>query len=342
MTTIYLIRHAEAEGNVYRRLHGQYDSMITRNGKRQIAALRERFASVPIAAVYASDLTRTCTTASAIFAPKGLPLQKEPRFREIHAGVWEDIPFGQLAHDDPERMNAFSHSPKTWSVEGSEPFAVYTARFLEALEEVARRHDGQSVAIFSHGMVLRGTLQTLFFPNDENAVAHCENTAVTCLHYENGRYTLEYLNDASHIPYEISTLGRQRWWRGGEHRDFNMWFRAARESDAALIQTLGCRTPTGAQIEIAMLADVPVGAVVTQTADASHGVLIDLALLPEHRGIGLSAQLVGQVVCSLRRRGVQWLRLLRAPETETAKRLFAAYGLSTQDSSIVPAPEIIA
>ena len=32
MTTVYLIRHAEAEGNRYRRCHGHYDSTITDNG----------------------------------------------------------------------------------------------------------------------------------------------------------------------------------------------------------------------------------------------------------------------------------------------------------------------
>ena len=59
MTTIYLIRHAEAEGNVFRRLHGQYDSNVTPNGLKQIEALAKRFESIPIDAVYASDLTRT-------------------------------------------------------------------------------------------------------------------------------------------------------------------------------------------------------------------------------------------------------------------------------------------
>ena len=39
MTTIYLIRHAEAEGNIYRRYHGWYNSLITLNGYRQIQAL---------------------------------------------------------------------------------------------------------------------------------------------------------------------------------------------------------------------------------------------------------------------------------------------------------------
>lgn len=38
MTTIYLIRHAEAEGNIYRRYHGWYNSLITLNGYRQIQA----------------------------------------------------------------------------------------------------------------------------------------------------------------------------------------------------------------------------------------------------------------------------------------------------------------
>ena len=37
MTTIYLIRHAEAEGNRYRRAHGWYNSTITRSPRSQSA-----------------------------------------------------------------------------------------------------------------------------------------------------------------------------------------------------------------------------------------------------------------------------------------------------------------
>ena len=35
MTTIYLIRHAEAEGNLYRLAHGQYNSLVTPRGYLQ-------------------------------------------------------------------------------------------------------------------------------------------------------------------------------------------------------------------------------------------------------------------------------------------------------------------
>lgn len=32
MTRIYIVRHAEAEGNLYRRAHGWYNSLITQRG----------------------------------------------------------------------------------------------------------------------------------------------------------------------------------------------------------------------------------------------------------------------------------------------------------------------
>ena len=97
MTKIYLIRHAEAEGNLYRIAHGWHNGLITNyRGYQQIDALRQRFQDVDIDAVYASDLYRTQITARAIWLPKALPLHLEPAFREIHMGVWEDHPWHEL------------------------------------------------------------------------------------------------------------------------------------------------------------------------------------------------------------------------------------------------------
>ena len=333
MTTIYLIRHAEAEGNVFRRLHGQYDSNVTPNGLKQIAALAKRFENIPIDAVYASDLTRTCTTASAVYQPKNLPLHKEPRFRELNCGVWEDLPFGWLDHTDPERNRAFSHDPQNWSVEGSERFATYTGRFLEALEEVARRHAGQTVAIFSHGMVLRGVQQRLFFP-EKRDLPHSENTAVTKLLWDGAGYQLEYLNDASHLPLEISTLGRQQWWRGGEHKDHNMWYRDADPTDASLLAAL--RVTPSEVTRVSMLVNTPTGALTLQGVDAETDEIVQLALLPEYRGKGFSAQLLGEAVSLSRKRGKCRLHLRTPVEHPAAVRLFETYGFRNAALSLRP------
>ncbi len=118
MTTIYLIRHAEAEGNLYRRIHGWYDALVTPNGERQIQALQQRFDSVSIDAAYSSDLIRTQLTAGAICIPKNLPLHLDPGLREIHMGDWEDKTWGEVRHFDGERLTLFNHSDPSFRAPG--------------------------------------------------------------------------------------------------------------------------------------------------------------------------------------------------------------------------------
>ena len=86
-TKIFLVRHAEAEGNLFRVAHGQYDSNLTPRGYRQLHYLRERFRGEKLDAVYGSDLTRTHATASALYVPRGLDFRPEPRLREVRRSI---------------------------------------------------------------------------------------------------------------------------------------------------------------------------------------------------------------------------------------------------------------
>ena len=43
MTEIYVIRHVQAEGNLYRHMQGHWDGDVTAVGVRQRDALAERF-----------------------------------------------------------------------------------------------------------------------------------------------------------------------------------------------------------------------------------------------------------------------------------------------------------
>lgn len=120
MTTIYLIRHAEAEGNLYRRIHGWYDALVTENGWKQIQALETRFAGVHVDAVWSSDLYRTCATARAVYVPKGLELHTDPDLREINMGRWEDRTWGEVRQTEGERLLQFNHSDPAWVAPGGE------------------------------------------------------------------------------------------------------------------------------------------------------------------------------------------------------------------------------
>ena len=139
MTRIFIIRHAEAEGNLYRRLHGQYDSLLTENGLKQVAALRKRFEKEQVDACYSSDLIRTRMTAKAIYEPKHLPLQTDPRFREIRMGIWEEVPFGEVGQHEKHLLDTFNEDPAHWVIPGAERYEEYTGRFLAAMTEAQRR-----------------------------------------------------------------------------------------------------------------------------------------------------------------------------------------------------------
>ena len=161
MTRIYLVRHAEAEGNLYRIAQGQYNSILTDRGWRQVEALRRRFADIRIDAVYASDLYRTCATASAIYRPKGLELHRRRDLREICVGRWEQQTWGDIARTDKEQLVNFNLHPEKWYVEGAETPRQVLERVLAAVKQIAGENEGKTIAVVSHGYAIRLLLAEL-------------------------------------------------------------------------------------------------------------------------------------------------------------------------------------
>ena len=215
MTIIYMIRHAEAEGNLYRIVQGHFNSYITAKGHKQIDALAERFRDVRLDALYSSDLRRTVTTAGAITKHHELEMQLDPRLREICMGVCEGISFGDMAKADPVMMNYFNNDPDRWHAEGAETFPELIERVYGAVTEIAETNEGKTIAIVSHGMAIRAVLARIHNIKSEDLpkLPHGDNTAVSKLIYDKGEYTVEYYNDNSHLPAELSTFAKQTWWR---------------------------------------------------------------------------------------------------------------------------------
>ena len=215
MTRIYLIRHGEAEGNLYRRAQGHYEADITAKGHRQIAALAERFKDVHLDALYSSDLRRTRITAGAITKYHDLKLNLEPQLREVCLGEWEDIPWGNLSFEHPEAMTAFNDDPEAWYAPGAESFSELKERMVSAVLRLAAAHKGQTIACVSHGMAIRTLLSYVFdVPSNKiRSIPHGDNTAVSLLEVEGGEIKAVFYNDASHLEGELSTFARQSWWR---------------------------------------------------------------------------------------------------------------------------------
>lgn len=293
MTTIYLIRHAEADGNLYRRAHGWYDSVITDRGYRQIAALAKRFASTRFDAVYSSDRRRTMTTALSVYKTHGLPLVTTPRVREIGIGVWEDHPWAELERTDGEQLERFNTDAAHWHVAGGEYLPDVRERMIGALREIAEAHPNGTAAVFSHGMAIRltvGTLQGLSL-HEIDGTGHAENTAVSCLEYENGAFRVAYRDDASHLENGLQTLKRQAWLKNARGFEGGIYY-----------------VPSGAEGHFDVCrAGETVGAVSVDKCENGLAVIGEFWLENDVQGLGFGQQLVGQALSYARAHGCERL-----------------------------------
>ena len=293
MTTIYLIRHAEADGNLYRRAHGWYDSVITDRGYRQIAALAKRFASTHFDAVYSSDRRRTKTTALSVYKTHGLPLVTTPRVREIGIGVWEDHPWAELERTDGEQLERFNTDAAHWHVAGGEYLPDVRERMIGALREIAEAHPNGTAAVFSHGMAIRltvGTLQGLSL-HEIDGTGHAENTAVSRLEYENGTFRVAYRDDASHLSDELMSLKRQAWLKNARGFEGGIYY-----------------VPSGAEGHFDVCrAGETVGAVSVDKCENGLAVIGEFWLENDVQGLGFGQQLVGQALSYARAHGCERL-----------------------------------
>lgn len=359
VTKLYLIRHAEAEGNLYRRVHGWYDSLITENGYRQIAALEERFRKVHVDAVYSSDLFRTRTTAAAIYQPKGLELNTRQALREMGMGEWEDRTWGEATRMDAVQMAKFNHNEPDFSFSGAETFEQLRLRMTTALRKIAAAHPGKTVAVFSHGMAIRNAIacfQGIPTEQTHDSVPHGDNTSVSLLEVEDDKVKVVFCNDNSHLSEEISTFARQSWWRSkGAAGDINLWFRPldmasssrfyyeAREEawlsihgsmlhfdgEGFLRDAMEHSKQDDRSVMQAMLGEKPVGILqLAMRRDAEKGVgnIPFVYMLPEYRKKGLGVQLIGQAVSIYRSLGRKYLRLRCAPDNYLAQRFYQRHG----------------
>ena len=208
MTTVYITRHAEAEGNVYRRCHGQYDSLLTERGLKQLPYLADRFANVPLDAVYASDLYRARHTAKAIADRKGMKVRLRPVLREINMGEWEDKTWEVLPRIAPEMFARWQTRPWACEVPGGETVMQTGDRVLGGVRQLAREWDGKEIVIVTHGTAIRAILCRVlgYAPEQIGEIGWGDNTCVAKFEIEGEQIRPIYWNDASHLPEELSTF----------------------------------------------------------------------------------------------------------------------------------------
>ncbi len=89
MTTVILLRHGRTTANTGGVLAGWTPGVrLDETGDAQVAAVGERLAKVPLAAVVSSPLERCVQTAAAVAAGRDVDVQTDDRLGEARYGDW--------------------------------------------------------------------------------------------------------------------------------------------------------------------------------------------------------------------------------------------------------------
>lgn len=203
---LYLIRHAEAEGNAEGRIMGQQDLLLTGRGREQARTLGTwlHIRGISFGAIYASDLQRAKVTAEIIAATCGGPnvILRED-LRELGRGALEGKTYAEAA--ELRRLPGVAAS-----FEPEDRIALRIARAATDLRTASMRED---VAAVTHGgtisRLLRWYLGLPPSPRTGEAGFTLDNTGVTVLEVTPSRTVVHCTNALYHLPEQAMRWSRR-------------------------------------------------------------------------------------------------------------------------------------
>ncbi len=201
-TEILLVRHGEsavADPAVpFPLLDGHGDPELSAEGRAQAQHVAERLAGVPLAAIYVSSLRRTLETAAPLLQRTGAKPVVEPDVREAHLGDWEGHLWRlRIAEGHPLALRMIDE--QRWDiVPGAEPVDAFTDRVTRALSEIATRHAGRAVAVFTHGGVI-GAAMGIACECDPYPFNAADNASISQVVVTEDRWRIRRFNDTAHL-----------------------------------------------------------------------------------------------------------------------------------------------
>lgn len=216
MTRIYLVRHAEAEGNINRVFQGHYNADLSENGRRQLEQLKERFKDIKIDAAYSSPLKRAYQTAQAANYYHKLPIKTLDGLMEINGGHWEGVKWDEIPNLFPEENEDWTTAPWNFAPQDGESMRQVYDRMWNTILQISKENAERTVLVASHGCAIRNFIcQAKGWPIERlREVEWFENTSVSTIDFDDKfNAQIVSLNDASHLDETTATITKQNWWK---------------------------------------------------------------------------------------------------------------------------------
>jgi broad specificity phosphatase PhoE len=193
-TRLLLIRHAEVDEAMQKRVFGRLDVELSDAGRERAERLGRTLAAEPIAAVYSSPLRRALDTATPLTRELGLVPVVVDDLRELDFGDLEGLTLAEITERFPDAA-AWTTAPAAVAFPGGESVAALQERSVRAVREIAGLHAGETVAVFAHAVVIRTVLaDALAMPLDAIFRLDPSHGGISVLEWHDGRPFVRTVN----------------------------------------------------------------------------------------------------------------------------------------------------
>jgi len=199
-TTILLIRHGETAWNRGKIFRGVYDIPLNENGCTQASQLAKALASRRIDNAYSSPLSRAKRTAQIVLESHEIEAIVHEGLKDFNYGQWTCLEDEVVARRWPEEHNCWIATPHAIRPPGGETLREVFDRAFDVVEEIAQKHNGQTVAIFAHRVVNKLlVLGMLTLELERFPFIRQDNCCFNEFEWTEKGYVVINLNDTSHL-----------------------------------------------------------------------------------------------------------------------------------------------
>ena len=198
-TTLLLIRHGLTDWNAEHRWQGHEDVPLNDTGAGQAQALARRLAGWPIRVLYSSDLKRAAQTADILAQAMSLEVIHDRAWRERDVGAFQGLTRDEIRTQYPKEFKELTQG--IFNIPFGENNQEFHSRAVNAFEKIVACHQGEMVAVVSHGGLLHTILiHVLGLPVGEyGRLSLRGNTGLSIVEIDDGHARLSRLNDTAHL-----------------------------------------------------------------------------------------------------------------------------------------------
>ncbi len=161
LKNIYIVRHGETDWNQLHKFQGRTDIHLNDTGREQASRLRPVMQQLQIESVYSSTLSRAIETAEIAVQDLKLPILKEERLCETNIGDAEGLTLDELIKKfGPEALTkwrSYEERLLDFKFPNGESKRQLMYRTRQVFLEIAQSSTKTSIAVFTHGMLMRAT-----------------------------------------------------------------------------------------------------------------------------------------------------------------------------------------